>query len=175
MGSQANPGPALLWILVPLIGAAAVVACGSKVSSSGPAWEGGPTWEDYCEGRRARCDGAGDACEEQEPCGRALLRDDIEGAFFQCLSTTCDADTCVANIINQFSPTPMGEQFRAAHQAYLASCPEGNDDVATAAWIVTDDLLDEFQACVEAPSCAEADACFDQLDATRISVCQDWL
>ena len=87
------------WIILTLVTAVTAAACGSQVSSggSGSAWEGGPSWSDYCEDRRERCDVAIDACEEQEACARALLRDDIEATLFQCLATTCDSDACVAH------------------------------------------------------------------------------
>lgn len=165
-----------LWMVPMLITAAATGACSAKVTSgSGSAWEGGPLWADYCESRRQLCDLPLDGCEEQEGCARALLRDEIEPALFQCLATTCDSDACLAEIINTFPATEVGEKFRASHQSFLAACPDGNDDVAVAAWIIADDRLDAFQACVEAPSCPETDACFEQVDATQVSICEDWL
>jgi hypothetical protein len=164
-----------LWILfgLPFLTTTMLGACGSVVTGGGS--ENGSSWASYCEARAAACGGAAAACKTQESCARALLRDEIEDTLFECLASSCEEDLCFREIMAQFPRTQNGERFSTEHEAYLAACPSGNDDVALAAWLVADDLLDDYRACATASDCAASDACFQQMDAQHVEGCDDWL
>jgi hypothetical protein len=164
-----------LWILfgLPFLMTTMLGACGSVVTGGGP--ENGSSWASYCETRAAACGNAATACKTQEPCARALLRDEIEDTLFECLASNCNEDVCFQEIVAQFPRTLNGEQFSTAHEGYLGACPSGNDDVALAAWLVTDDLLDDYRTCATTSDCAASDACFQQMDAQHVEGCDGWL
>jgi hypothetical protein len=178
-----------------LLAAAAVAACGGDVqgttaagsggaggegsgastASSTGTGAGGAAWAAYCDARASLCGGTGDKCKTQEACAGALLRDDIEDALFDCLATNCDEDDCLGQVVAQFPPSAAGQQYAATCQAYLAQCPDGLDDLCGAAGYLADDMLDDMGACMEAATCAEIEACLDQLIGGTFDACEDWL
>lgn len=175
------------WAWLGLVSGVLIAACGGSVSvgggsgdsgngAGGPGESGaGPAWVSYCNTRASNCGIDGGVCKGQEGCAKALLRDDIEDFLFDCLTSACNEDECFAQIEAGFSPTPAGQGFLETWQVYMNACPAGNNDVSLAAWIIADDRLGPFQACAAKPSCAEAEACFDQVNKAEIDVCQGWL
>jgi hypothetical protein len=154
-----------------------VASCGGKVvvdasSGDGP---GGPSWDSYCEARDAACGINAATCQAQEACAKALLRDEIEVTLPTCLKQTCKGDTCLNAVSQEFPPTDKGAQFLAAHEAYLAACPTGNEDNAIIGSVFADDAIDDFLPCLDAPGCAEIGACFQQVEEATVAHCRDWL
>ncbi len=152
-----------------------VVCCGGNVvvdaSGDGP---GGPSWDSFCEARAAACGINAAMCQAQQSCAMALLRDEIEATLLTCLKKTCKGDACLDAVAQQFPPTDKGAQFLAAHEAYLAACPTGNNDVAIIGSIFADDALDDFSSCMDAPGCAKIADCFQKLEQENVAPCREW-
>jgi hypothetical protein len=166
------------WIWgIAWFGASAVAAaCGGEVTVGGPGAGGSAFWPSYCSARAAACGIMEDACLPEETCARALLRDEVEDALFQCLATTCAEDTCVAQIREQFPLSEKGAAFDAACESYLDACPGGNDDVCQATPILADGLLEQLLACTSASaSCDEITACLGEVGDTTADLCDDWI
>ena len=150
-----------------------VASCGGNVVVDGyEPFDG--SWDAYCDARASICDMSAAACKGQEICAKTILRDEIEGTLWGCLVVNCNQDACFSAIRQQFPTTARGAQFVASHASYLASCPDGNNDIAIAGWIADDSLLDEFQACMNGSPCAEVTACFSQVENARIDPCRSW-
>jgi hypothetical protein len=168
----------LQWLFAILVTSAAGVlaACGSVVSGGGgsgdPPEEG--SWASYCDARAAACGISADLCKAREGCAKGILRDEIEEGLFGCLASTCDEDVCFQKVAAENPPTAMGEEFKAAWQSYIGACPTGNDDVEMATWLVADDRLGDYKACATTSGCEAAGACFSQLDAAHVDVCEGW-
>ncbi len=132
-------------------------------------------WISYCDTRASNCGIGADACKAEEGCAKALLRNDIEEFLTDCLRTACNEDECFAQIATGFAPTAAGQAFLDAWQTYITACPMGNDDVSIAGWIIADNRLPPFQDCLQKPDCAQAAACFEQVNAAEVEVCKQWL
>src|SRR5262245_60804350 len=119
----------------------AMAACGGKVIVDG--LRNGPEhdpnfWINYCDARAKTCGTAADRCKAEEACARALLRDEIEDRLLNCMMMTCSQGDCVSQIAAEIGLSSKGEQFDSACSAYLAKCPNGNNDVCRTTAIVAD-------------------------------------
>lgn len=151
---------------------------GNSSGSSNGGTSGSPNsnaWVSYCNTRASNCAIPADTCIAQEGCAKALLRDDIEEFLFDCLKTSCNEDECFAQITTGFAPSQSGQAFLDSWQAYINACPMGNDDISLGGWIIADDRLGPFKACAEKPDCAQAEACFQQVDEAEVKICKNWL
>jgi hypothetical protein len=163
-----------LWALAGVAGGFAVASCGGNVVVDGLPGDRTP-WESYCETRDADCGISAVQCQNQETCAKLFLRDAVEEALVECLRTNCKQDACFAAITVQFPPTDTGAKWLAGHEAYLQACPTGNDDIQIIGWILTDDALADFIACLDVLTCSAITACIEQVQNATVGACKDWL
>jgi len=161
------------WVSL-FVMSSAIFACGGVVTEGGGSSDppGDGSWASYCDARAAACGISADTCKSREACAKGLLRDAIEGGLFACLASTCDENVCFEQAAAE-TPTTMGQDFHGAWQSYIGACPNGNDDVEMATYLVADERLGDYKACAETSGCDAAAACFKQLDV-QVNACAGW-